>query len=120
MSRLCITLAVAGALAFPLSGWAEEPAIPPAGIVQGPLGTKVDEYMKRLADFGFSGALLVAKDDAIVLAQGYGLADREKNLPVSANTVFSIGSITKQFTAAAILKLEMQGKLKSTTPSTST
>jgi CubicO group peptidase (beta-lactamase class C family) len=80
-------------------------------VVKGELGTRLDEYMQRLADFGFSGSLLVAKDSEVVLAKGYGLADREKRLPYTPQTVFSIGSITKQFTAAAILKLQMQGKL---------
>ncbi|MFQ5825182.1 MAG: serine hydrolase domain-containing protein [bacterium] len=80
-------------------------------IVNGEIGTKIDEYMSRLENLGFSGALLVAKDDEIILAKGYGLADRERNIPVTTETVFTIGSITKQFTGAAILKLEMEGKL---------
>ncbi len=75
------------------------------------LATKIDDYMSRLSGGGFSGALLVARNGKIVLEKGYGLADREKGLPVSADTVFPVGSITKQFTAAAILKLQMMGKL---------
>ena len=61
---------------------------------------------------GFKGSVLVAQGGNVVLRKGYGMADRENNIPYDAETVFSIGSITKQFTAAAILKLEMQGKLK--------
>jgi CubicO group peptidase (beta-lactamase class C family) len=61
--------------------------------------------------FGFSGAVLLAKDGNVLLSRGYGLADREAGTPVTPETVFDIGSITKQFTAAAILKLEMEGKL---------
>ena len=75
---------------------------------------KLDDYLTRLQGFGFSGVALVAKDGKIVLNQGYGLADRGKNIPMAADSVISIGSITKQFTAAAILKLEMQGKLRTT------
>lgn len=40
------------------------------------------------------------------------MADRSRRIPVTPETVFPVGSITKQFTAAAILKLEMQGKLR--------
>jgi CubicO group peptidase (beta-lactamase class C family) len=81
-------------------------------IVQGNLGLALDEYMKRLEGFGFSGALLVAKDGEIHLAKGYGLADREHSIPVSADTMFQSASLTKQFTAAAVMKLEQQGKLR--------
>jgi CubicO group peptidase (beta-lactamase class C family) len=64
---------------------------------------QLDDYMGRLAAFGYSGVLLVGKGDHVVLANGYGLADRENGIPVTAETVFDIGSVTKQFTAAAIL-----------------
>jgi len=77
---------------------------------------RLDEHMTRLVPFGYSGSLLVAKDGQIVLANGYGLADRENRVPVTAETVFDIGSITKQFTAAAILKLEMEGRLSVNDP----
>jgi CubicO group peptidase (beta-lactamase class C family) len=77
---------------------------------------RLDEHMKRLVPFGYSGSLLVAKGGDVVLANGYGLADRENGVPVTAETVFDIGSITKQFTAAAILKLEMEGKVSVNDP----
>jgi CubicO group peptidase (beta-lactamase class C family) len=83
-------------------------------VVTGELGTKLDDFLSRLADWGFAGTIVVAKDNQVVLAKGYGLADRDKKIPMTTDTVISIGSITKQFTAAAILKLEMQGKLKVT------
>ena len=85
----------------------------PAGVVvSGELGRKIDEFMTRLEAWGFSGAIIVARDGQIALSKGYGLADREQKGPFTPDTASSIGSITKQFTAAAILKLEMQGKLK--------
>lgn len=80
--------------------------------VKGELGTKLDSQMQQLAEKGFSGVLFVAKDNQIVLNKGYGLANRESKITYNADTVFDIGSITKQFTGAAILKLEMQGKLR--------
>jgi CubicO group peptidase (beta-lactamase class C family) len=77
-------------------------------VMQGPTGAALDRYLK---ESGYQGAVLVAKGGEVVLSQGYGLADREKQWPWTAETYVSIGSITKQFTAAAILKLEAQGKL---------
>lgn len=46
-----------------------------------------------------------------VLSKGYGLADLENGVPVTDSTAFRIGSVTKQFTAAAILRLEQEGQL---------
>ncbi|HZN55305.1 MAG TPA: serine hydrolase domain-containing protein [Candidatus Polarisedimenticolaceae bacterium] len=80
----------------------------PAPVVSGELGAKLDRYLN---ESGFVGSALVAKGGAIVLMKGYGLADRENGIPWSTDTVVSVGSITKQFTAAAILKLESEGKL---------
>lgn len=89
----------------PASIFADEP------VVSGEMGRKLDEFLTRIEHNGFSGAMLVAKDGEVVLTKGYGLADREAGRPVTVNTVFDIGSITKQFTASAIVKLEMEGKL---------
>ncbi len=80
-------------------------------IVRGELGEKLDTYLTRITPFGFSGALLVAKDGEVVLNKGYGMAIRSEDIANTSNTVFSTGSITKQFTAAGIMKLEMMGKL---------
>jgi len=82
------------------------------GIVKGETGKQIDLYLTRITPFGFSGTALVAKDGEILLNKGYGMAIESEGIPNSADTVLSTGSITKQFTAAAILKLEMQGKLR--------
>lgn len=81
-------------------------------VVRGEMGKALDEYLRRLEGFGFSGALLVAKDGEIYLSKGYGWADRERRIPVTTETVFEGASLNKQFTAAAIMKLEEQGKLR--------
>lgn len=73
------------------------------------LSDKLDGW---LVAAGFKGNVLVSKGGEVVLRKGYGLADRENNVPYDANTVFETGSITKQFTAAMILKLEMLGRVK--------
>ena len=56
-------------------------------------------------------AVLVIKDGKTLLRKGYGLADVELNVPVTPDNVFRIGSVTKQFTAVAVLQLVQQGKL---------
>lgn len=59
----------------------------------------------------FTGAVLVARNDEIVLSKGYDLADRDKQLPNTPQTKYRLASITKQFTAMAILILQTQGRL---------
>src|SRR5437868_10501176 len=56
-------------------------------------------------------AVLIARDGKIVFQGGFGLADIEKKTPVTAETKFRIGSVTKQFTAAAMLRLAQEKKL---------
>jgi CubicO group peptidase (beta-lactamase class C family) len=57
-------------------------------------------------------AVAVVQHDKIVHSKGYGLANVEWNIPIKPDTVFRIASITKQFTAVAIMMLVEQGKLK--------
>jgi CubicO group peptidase (beta-lactamase class C family) len=76
-----------------------------------PVGAALDRYMARLAAYGYSGSVLVARGGRVLLHQGYGLADRARRRPYTAETLFDVASISKQFTAAAILALEMAGKL---------
>ena len=65
-------------------------------------------------DKQFMGSILVIQNGQILLDKGYGYANLEWQIPNSPTTKFRLGSITKQFTAAAILLLEEQGKLKIT------
>ncbi|MHC4937661.1 MAG: serine hydrolase domain-containing protein [Planctomycetota bacterium] len=58
----------------------------------------------------FWGAVLVAHKGEVVYAKGFGMADYESK-PIATDSLFEIASISKQFTAAAVLKLQMQGKL---------
>jgi CubicO group peptidase (beta-lactamase class C family) len=59
----------------------------------------------------FMGTVLVASEDEIILDKGYGFADLEWGIPNSSKTKFRLGSLTKQFTAAAILLLGERGQL---------
>ena len=78
---------------------------------------------ETLTDKQFSGvvgkddpgvAVLVGQNGKVLFEKGYGMADVEHKLAVSPHTKFRIGSITKQFTAAMILKLQEEGKLSVT------
>jgi CubicO group peptidase (beta-lactamase class C family) len=78
---------------------------------------KFDEYIRayvRNADF--SGSVLVASEGKIVFRKSYGMANYELSVPNSERTRFHIGSVSKTFTAASILILEKQGKLKLNDP----
>lgn len=119
----CIVLSVALAAAFtPLTFGRKTGAMTPrpvAGeVVRDSLGRQLDDYLAGLASRGFSGAAMVARDDRLVFLKGYGTADRGRKSPVTHRTLFHIGSVTKQFTGAAVLKLEMEGKLRVSDPIT--
>ncbi|MEX1258898.1 MAG: serine hydrolase domain-containing protein [Gemmatimonadota bacterium] len=73
--------------------------------------SELDTYFARLAQFGFSGTVSFAEGDDLVFADAYGLADREDRRPFLPSTILTIGSITKSFTAAAVLKLQDMGLL---------
>lgn len=103
------------------------PAAPPPPVASAPsapaaapgtqLGVWVDAYVagfgKRWGEgYAFSGYLAVAHDGEVVFEKAYGKADREKGVVATPATRFRIGSLTKQFTAAAILTLAEQGKLR--------
>ncbi|MCD2259199.1 serine hydrolase domain-containing protein [Psychroserpens luteolus] len=75
------------------------------------LKKKFTNYLGELENNQFSGSVLVAHKGKVITSGGYGFADKSANTKNKSTTVFDIGSITKQFTAAGILKLEEQGKL---------
>jgi CubicO group peptidase (beta-lactamase class C family) len=100
MKRLTILLLVVPALAGSKVERGE--------VVRGDVGRKLDEHVKRL---DICGSVLVAKKGEILLNKGYGVMDAAKKTPMRADAMWDWASVTKQFTAAAILKLEMQKKL---------
>jgi len=81
------------------------------GADQGPRVATVRAYLDTLVHEGFSGVVLVAVDGKPVIAEGCGYSDSGSKRRNTTRTLFDIGSITKQFTAAAIMKLEMERKL---------
>jgi len=71
----------------------------------------VAELGRRAGAIGFAGAITVARDARIRLARGYGAADAAGRRAMTPATVIDIGSVSKQFTAAAIMHLAEQGRL---------
>jgi CubicO group peptidase (beta-lactamase class C family) len=76
------------------------------------LASRVDEYMNAAARAGkFSGSVLLARDGKVILSKGYGMASLELMTPNTPQMKFRIGSLSKQFTAMAIMILQERGKL---------
>lgn len=63
-------------------------------------------------------SLAIMQGHSLVLAKGYGLASREASTPATAETIYPVGSISKQFTAAAVMKLVESGRIDLDTPVT--
>jgi CubicO group peptidase (beta-lactamase class C family) len=79
--------------------------------------SRMDEVVQyNVSNKKFMGSVLVARSEEILLNKGYGSANLEWNISNSPATKFRLGSVTKQFTAAAILLLEERGKLKTDDP----
>ncbi|MCB2347931.1 serine hydrolase, partial [Clostridium estertheticum] len=71
--------------------------------IQSEMSKYIDDYSPKDK---FSGTVIVAKDNEIILDEGYGMADYNNKIMNKSKTVFDIASITKQFTATAILMLQ--------------
>ncbi len=80
----------------------------------------LDEWIERtLAEREYPGlAVGIVHDQSLIWAKGYGLADLQRDIPVTPNTIFRIGSISKVFTAVAILQLRDAGRLRLDDPVT--
>jgi len=77
-----------------------------------PLETQVDQLLSAQYKPGGPGATaLIAKNGKVIYRKAFGKANLELNVPMKPENVFELGSITKQFTAVAILMLQEQGKL---------
>ncbi|WP_321426788.1 serine hydrolase [uncultured Bacteroides sp.] len=77
-----------------------------------PFDKLVDQIFKNVQTGITSGvSVLVSKNGKIIYERGFGYADIGNKVPVTSDTKFRIGSITKQFIAASILKLQEEGKL---------
>ena len=87
---------------------------PAAGLRAGEaeVGPKVEEYMQaRVERDRFRGSILVARDGQVLVRRGYGMANLEHDVANTPETKFRLGSLTKQFTAMAVMILQERGKL---------
>ncbi|WP_220793448.1 serine hydrolase domain-containing protein [Nocardioides stalactiti] len=71
---------------------------------------EIDRYLDRAVPDGASGTLVAVRGREVI-CRGFGIVDREAGTAADCDTVYDIGSVTKQFTAAAIVKLQMMGRL---------
>jgi len=79
--------------------------------------SKADEYLNVYVKMNrFSGSVLIAQKGEILLKKGYGMADLEHSVPNTPQTKFRIASLTKQFTAMAILQLQEKNLLNVNDP----
>jgi len=77
-----------------------------------PLAKRLDSLATFYSTtFDFNGSILVSKGNQVLISKGYGYQDKEKNKRNSPESIFLIGSITKQFTAEVVLMLAKEGKL---------
>lgn len=112
LAAFAVMLAFAGAIGAPpsLAQQTQTPAAAPK-----PAASFVKDaraiIQKYVDNNQFSGTVLVAKDGKPILREGFGFANRELEVTAKPETVFRLGSITKQFTSASIMQLAEQGKL---------
>lgn len=108
-SKKTILIALALVVLWPASLFAQEKNVQ----------TKVDEYLSAYAQMNlFSGSVLIANDREIIFEKSYGYACNAFDIRNTIETKFRIGSLTKGFTAIAILQLVEQGKLNLEDPLT--
>jgi CubicO group peptidase (beta-lactamase class C family) len=101
-----------------LRAWALAAAVGLGGAqAQTPAAPGSAERLAQVADSyvaqqGFSGSVLVARGDTVLLSRGYGMASHEWAVPNAPDVKYLLASVSKQFTAAAVLRLADQGRLQ--------
>jgi D-alanyl-D-alanine carboxypeptidase len=110
-----IALSLAGAACARSSTAQPAPsATAPAAALQSLAPADLDAFISRtVVDQRAVGVSVgVMQDGKLIFSKGYGLANVASKTPVSTNTIFAVGSVTKQFTCAVALQMEQEGKLK--------
>jgi CubicO group peptidase (beta-lactamase class C family) len=116
VARLAPLAFVVTAAASPSATWAQSAATAPqtasAPAPAADVAANVDAYLQAQNRVGgFNGAVMVARNGVPIISKGYGWANAEWKVANTPQTKFRLGSITKQFTAAAVLQLQEQKKL---------
>ncbi|GAB2998574.1 serine hydrolase domain-containing protein [Cyclobacterium sediminis] len=99
---------LAMAFLISLASCIEEDGNPPTDA-----NTGYDSAEAYLEEIGFTGSVLISKGDEYLLKKGFGMADQANNIPNDPGLIYRIGSITKSFTAAAVVKLKREGYINS-------
>jgi CubicO group peptidase (beta-lactamase class C family) len=109
-SRICSHVTIAAALLCTGAAPAQKP---PANV----LTSNIETYLSPFVESGnFTGAVLVARKGQILFRRAYGMANYELRASNSPSTRFHVASVSKPFTAIAILQLEEQGRLNVSDP----
>lgn len=95
--------------AFPANAYAQTAPTPVAINID--TAQRLTEWVQAAESLGFSGTALVAMNGTVITALGVGSADLDGTASNTPETLFEVASITKQFTATALLQLVEQGKL---------
>jgi N-acyl-D-amino-acid deacylase len=105
--RFVLTLGMIASLAVSAFAQAGTPAIP-----------AFDEFMNTIMkNYGIpGGAIAVSQNGRLLMARGYGMADKDNNIPVQANSLFRLASLSKLITSVTIMHLVEQGKLSVSQP----
>src|SRR5579872_1236072 len=86
--------------------------VPVIASAQDPSPAKIDAIFAKFDHSDSPGCILgVTRAGKMIYEKGYGMADLERDRPITSSSVFHVASISKQFTAMASLLLEQQGKL---------
>src|SRR5690242_6210599 len=87
-------------------------ALAASAAAQADLGPNIDKLFERWYKLDAPGAAVaVIKDGKLLYQHGYGAANLEYDIPIKPETVFHVASVSKQFTAMALVLLEQDGKL---------
>ena len=110
MRRLLTLAALLLACLAPLMAQGQTPEVSERDAIYDNIDSYARKVLRQWSIPGF--ALEVVKDGEVVLAKGYGVRDRIDKVPVDANTVFQIGSVSKSFTAALMAMMADEGKVR--------
>jgi CubicO group peptidase (beta-lactamase class C family) len=108
--RSLVALPLAATLRAQAPAAPAQAAPPPLAVLRARVDSLAEAFRKDAPAVGLTVAVLRGRDT--VTLRGYGLADREGSRPATPATVYRVGSITKQFTAAAVLQLADAGRLR--------
>ncbi len=118
MIRKIICILLLSSFVFTTSGWGQAGLQTSARNIR-ELNAQVDAYVKPYLDIGgFNGTILIAKGGKVLLSKGYGMANYELGVPNTPQTKFHIASVSKTFTATAIMLLQERGLLSVNDPLT--